>query len=225
MKLTEITFDIPLSGYQIPKFRGAMVATLGREQDRFHNHKGEQHYHYRYPMIQYRQKSGRASLVMIGEREHHAMDVGNIINCAGKPIRIGQKEHKLELYELKTSDFTPKITEKPHSYQLHHWIALNKKNFAAWQEITGLTKKIRLLEKILPNHIMKFAGGVGWYPKEQLEVEITFLGAYKFMELHRVKHLALDISFEVNAELPYQIGLGKGVTYGFGILKRNRGDR
>ena len=222
MKLTQITFDIPLTAYQIPQFRGAMVAMLGRENDRFHNHDGEKNYHYRYPRVQYRQKAGRASLVMIGEREQNLEDVGKITAQTGRSIQIGDQEYKLYLHGMSTKDFDPKITETPLSYRLHHWIALNRENYAYWQEHTGLTKRMQLLERLLPNHIMQFAKGVSWYPEAQLEVEIISLDKMKFLRLHGVKHLTFDLTFKVNAELPYQIGLGKGVTYGFGILKSQR---
>ncbi len=221
LKIVEVNFDLPLAAYQIPKFRGAMIETLGRDLDQFHNHKGEKFYYYRYPVVQYRQNNRKASMVLLILDESGTV-LTNILKAAGQTIRIGKEEHVLKLIDMNLKTYTPRITETYQHYRLYHWIGLNTENFKKWQATRGLIQKAEMIQELIPNHIVQFAKRVDWYPQAQIKVEVTALEQFKYVDLHRTKHLAMDLSFRANVALPYQIGLGKGVSYGFGILKKSR---
>ena len=67
INLLKATFDLPLHAKQLAQFRGAVAESAGLENDLFHNHKGENEFHYRYPLIQYKLNKGKACMVGIGE--------------------------------------------------------------------------------------------------------------------------------------------------------------
>jgi hypothetical protein len=61
IRLLRVEFDAPLKPYEVPAFRGAVVAKVGREHDLFHNHLDDTRYAYRYPLVQYKSLYERAT--------------------------------------------------------------------------------------------------------------------------------------------------------------------
>lgn len=53
-----------------------------------------------------------------------------------------------------------------------------------------------------------------------LKIQIDDLKGEKFIEYKDIFHLTFSLNFTTNLSIPNYIGLGKGVSIGFGIVKR-----
>lgn len=56
IRVVKVVFNTKIKAYEVPAFRGAVIDMIGREHVAFHNHIGENVYHYHYPYIQYKQQ-------------------------------------------------------------------------------------------------------------------------------------------------------------------------
>ena len=77
-----------------------------------------------------------------------------------------------------------------------------------------------MMEKILTGNILSFAKGLGIYLDFGVECLIQQISHSGIRKFKNVQMTAYDIEFRCNVELPDHIGLGKGVSHGFGMLIR-----
>ena len=54
IRYLEVTFENDIEPWEVPAFRGAIIATAGKEHVLFHNHDDDK-FRYSYPLIQYKQ--------------------------------------------------------------------------------------------------------------------------------------------------------------------------
>jgi Cas6b C-terminal domain/Cas6b N-terminal domain len=228
IRILHVAFDTEIRPWEIPWFRGAMARKVGLEHEWFHNHNNETGgYHQRYPLLQYKidpERGLRRPMLLCleeaVEEAHHFF---------GQPdwsLRIGDRQHDLRIAKLRLDQHHLSTnTDRNHTFKIHKWIALNDEYFARWQRTDRLADRYALLEELLVSHIFAFARGVGWAVEQRLEVRITELLREEWVEYKNVKMLAFTLVFKANANLPDLIGLGKGVSIGFGILRKQRAER
>ena len=53
VRILDVSFENEIRSWEVPVFRGAIIATAGRDHTLFHNHKDEG-FRYAYPLIQYK---------------------------------------------------------------------------------------------------------------------------------------------------------------------------
>ena len=61
-----VRFENELAPYEVPAFRGAILAQVPKKLVLFHNHTDDG-FRYHYPLIQYKRIKGRAAIVCVGE--------------------------------------------------------------------------------------------------------------------------------------------------------------
>ena len=210
-------FDLPLKDRDIPRWRSAWSEMAGFEMDRFHNHKpGDEGVIYRYPQVQYRTHQGKAALLAIGDATadvQQALSVGPweiVWNYKPKPISLDDLQ--LEVHDIQ-------LTDHFFEYRLCAYLPFNDRNFNRWKAAKGLLSRIKILQGLLAGHLLNFATGIGWKIPRRFEVEITNVEKEYSMPLHGVQRPAFDLTFRTDLQLPPDIGLGKGVSHGYGILK------
>jgi len=213
------TFDLPLHPRDIPRWRSAWSEMAGFEHDRFHNHKpGEQGVIYRYPLVQYRVEGKRAGLIALGkatEDVQRALSVGPcVLTWNREPLEISLEDLQLELEEVR-------LEENFCEYRLRSYLPFNDQNFSKWKRTTGLLAQVQLLQRMLVGHLLNFATGISWKIPGRFEAEIIRVDKTYSMPLHGVQRPAFDLSFRTNLVLPTGIGLGKGVSHGYGLLMPN----
>ena len=217
VRVIKIVFDTMLKTYEIPAFRGAIIDVVGREHVVFHNHLGDDRLHYAYPLVQYKTQGRKAGIVCIAdgvEEIHHFFTKNNGV------IRIGNGRRPLHVENVKINRFEVQVSENHFSYRIRNWLALNEKNFEKYQRMDALQEKLLFLEKILTGNVLSFAKGIGWTVDQPIRTAITSLPESSWVRHKGVKLLAMDIDFKINVCLPFDIGLGKGASTGFGTLEK-----
>ena len=71
-------------------------------------------------------------------------------------------------------------------------------------------------------NIISFAKGIGWDVDQQIKVDITTIHNSRPVNFKRQKVMAFDLDFTMNVALPDYVGLGKGVSLGFGTVKNKQ---
>lgn len=212
LNLLTATFDIPLKPHQVPHFRSGVVDLIGREHDLFHNHNGKG-FHIRYPLIQYKLNRKKAGILGIGKGNEALY---YLITGGHTEITFGGETFPFRLMHLQNKACELRVTEKPRTYRLFRWIALNQQNYEHWKSGIDFEAKSRLLKKQLAAHIISFARGVEWRIEERFNVKIININQTKMIKFKNTPLMAFDVDFEVNLQLPPEIGLGKAVGFGFG---------
>jgi len=217
MRLFHLTFDLPLERRHIAGFRAAVAQAAGLEHDLFHNHDADGSAQYRYPLVQYRSERGHAALVGLDDGgkamfEWFSRFEGALLwNGAEHPLRIRRlnvDEHHIQ-YDH----------DAPRAYRLYQWLPLDQKRYRDWQALPDLKARAEVLDGILVAHILTFCRAVQWRLPERLEASITSISATYRTQLLGNHLVALDVSFRSNLRLPAHIGLGKGVSHGFGVCR------
>ncbi len=209
-----IHLDLPLRRSEIRYFRGAIAERAGLEHDLFHNHRdGHAHrYHYRYPLIQYQARQGRAVLVGIdagADTLRSLLDTAAQTFCGDLPV-----------FQWRDESRPVGMTQEPRTYALRQWLALNAANYARYLALPDETARHTELERILVAHLLAFSQGVGFtVPRPRgLELRIIQTSHPRLTRCHDGKLLAFDIAFEANMELPDGVGIGKAASHGYGTL-------
>lgn len=217
--IMRVDFDAEISPAEVPAFRGAVIEKVGIEQEIFHNHNNEEGgngYHYRYPLIQYKALEGRPAILFIGEAVSEAH---HIFRQPDWELSFTRRKLRARLVRSQTEEFEVGLAPAPRPYRLRRWLALNQDNHRRYRAARSLAGQARLLERVLAGHILGFASGVGVRFEERFEVAITEIEQPRMRSFEGVKSLTFDVRFEANLLLPPFIGLGKGVTQGFGVLE------
>lgn len=220
IKYLSIQFDQPFQSYDIPKLRAAIIEKTKRESSLFHNHIDDKQYIYRYPLIQYKIKDRKPCLICLADATddiHYLLRQKDFaFNINGKPFRFEIEDLNLRYHKLQTWDTM-------FTYSILHYMALNQDNFQLYKQCQGLVQKITFLEELLKKHIEIFATEFETHFPMPLDVRIIDITDEKFIEYKGVFHLTFNLIFKTNLDIPPFIGIGKGVSIGFGIVRRWEG--
>jgi len=216
IKTIRISFDNPLRRNEIPSFRGAVVASLEKDNLLFHNHL-QTSLRYAYPLIQYKRLHGKAAIVCIGEGTEA---IGEFFSSANFNVKINEREETLKIENITADQTLVQCWQEPISYRIRHWLPLNEKNYAAYISTTGMAERIQMLEKILTGNILSALKGMDITMEEHISCTITDfneLGTERFKD---VKLMSMDAEFLCNVSLPEYIGLGRHASVGFGVITK-----
>lgn len=206
--------DIDLKQEEVPLFRGAMIHVAGSDNVDFHDHESEG-FRYLYPRVQYKIIDHKASVVFVGEG---AESIGKILSGAGGKIQIGRRSAVFNITGMPMSQSLVQVNDISNTYKLSRWLPLNQDNYELFSSLESLQEKCAFLERLLVGNILSFAKGVGIFFDSEVEasiVDIEMMGKYKFKN---VNMLGFDVVFSTNVSLPQYVGLGKGVSLGFGMI-------
>jgi hypothetical protein len=217
LRLLSVQFDTPIDPWELPAFRGAVAAKAGLEHDMFHNHDNESGgFHYRLPLIQYKQDRGLPMLVCLNEgieELHHFFSQPDwTVNLNGRkaPVRI----HKLDVKQ-----YTLGAWDKTFRYHLRDWIGLRDENYGQYTRLDGVVERLSHLQKVLQNQLVALLQQLDCTPETEIQVKIQQVQRERWVTFKGVKVLAFSLEFTANVALPNYIGLGKGCSMGWGVLK------
>jgi hypothetical protein len=224
LRLLNVSFDTHLQPWELPQFRGAVARKVGLEHEWFHNHNNETGgYHHRYPLIQYKldtQKDKMRPMLLCLDRgieeAHH------FFSQPDWGLRIGEHDHAMRIAQLDVRQHNLQMVERPLPYRIHKWKPFNTENFMHWRSLRGVAEQFDFLERLMTAHIIAFASGVGWQIPGHFEVKITNLLKKEEISQQGIRSQAFTLEFDTQLSLPDYVGLGKQVSFGFGVLRRQR---
>lgn len=217
LKTLSVSFSEPIAARELECFRGAIIEKVGREHDRYHNHKvgNSQGYHYRYPLIQYKLRHKRPVIVFVNaaidEARHFFVQPDWDMTMAGRP-------YKVHIEQLKARELTFGKIPLMKQYRLRRWLALNNKNYEAYNELPDMHAKLNKLEQQLANSIIAMAKAFNYRFEERFTVSITDFESKYPVPYKGTKLLAFDLTFTVDVKLPFGLSLGKGGSLGYGYV-------
>ncbi|WP_367389028.1 CRISPR-associated endonuclease Cas6 [Lewinella sp. LCG006] len=220
IQLLTTTFGLPLKFRDISRWRGAWCEMVGWDVDFFHNHRdGDGKVLYRYPLIQYRCDNDCASFVALQDAVPAVQST-----VASSIWNIQWKEHTtpLSMTNFQVNTHELKRDTEFHTYRIYNYLPFNSENLKQWQSTPLLIDKTALLTRLIPGHLISFAKGIQWRIPGHFDVEITNLTSQHPVVLHEVLRPAFDLEFRTQLFLPSGIGIGKGVSHGFGVLERQK---
>jgi hypothetical protein len=215
IRVLNVVFETEIKPYEVAAFRGAMVEKVGKEETLFHNHLGKG-FRYRYPLIQYKTIGGKPAIICIEEGVDH---IHKYFEKRDWSIMIGDRKLEMKIASLNLNQFTMQAWEHNFSYRIVNWLALNQDNVKKYRNFESLTEKVSFMEGLLKANVLSFAKGINWHVDKPIEVKIKSLDEPKPITFKSQRLLAFNAQFSCNVFIPNNIGLGKGVSVGFGIVK------
>ncbi|MCF6357974.1 MAG: hypothetical protein L3J54_09240 [Draconibacterium sp.] len=218
IKFLDISFENEINPWEVEAFRGAVVATAGRDHILFHNHKKEG-FRYSYPLIQYKRIGKKPHIICIDEGVD---EVHYFFENKQEGLMLGNRHYNLVVENINLNKFNLQVWDRSFNYVIYDWFPLNQKNFNEFKTIVSEIQQFEFLEKILIGNILSFAKGIGWNIDKQIELKITEILRTNIISLKGTKRGAYTLNFKCNVFLPNYIGLGKNASLGFGWVRENR---
>ncbi|GHT36929.1 hypothetical protein FACS189435_0860 [Bacteroidia bacterium] len=180
----------------------------------FHNHT-DAGLRYSYPLIQYKRLNGKAAIVCV---EEGTESIGEFFSNIRTVVNLGNQEIVLELDTVKAEKVLVQVWVGEFVYSLRKWLPLNQDNYEKFRQIEDLKSKCEFLEKVTIGNILSFAKGINIHFEQEVKVDITSLEENGAMKYKNISFASFDVMFKTNVSLPNYIGLGKGVSHGFGTV-------
>lgn len=216
VRYLKIRFRNPLLPLELPRFRAAVIEATGRQSSLFHNHAAEEGYVYRYPLIQYKVTYRKASLVCLGPGTD---DIHYLLQNRQLDLRIGERQELFEIEDIQLRYHQVQLWQARFHYALKDWMALNQENYKKYLQLESEVERLQFLENLLKANLLSFAGGLDWFVEEPVQARITQLKGSRWLPFKGRKVLCFTLNFSTNMSLPDYVGLGKGVSVGFGGVK------
>lgn len=212
-KLLTLTFaELPLIPRQIAQFRQAVNDLTFWQHDFLHNHTPEGGEFHRHALVLYRAIEGKATLVAINEAVPLVLSLVALLQAEFGAVQIS------------LSDVSIQLTPTPRLYSLNQYLPFNNDNYHDYKAIRSDAMRTVFLEKVLTGHLLGLCQLFDYEVTEQLLPVILHKdekGYHHFptAKSGKVKHLAFDLKFEINLDIPPYLSLGKAGAKGFGIVK------
>lgn len=215
IKTMSVMFKNRLSFREVPLLRGALLHLADGDSTLFHDHIGDK-LRYRYPLVQYREFGGYASLFCLGDG---VVAVESLLCAASSAeVRIGRREEKLLVdSETRRTDELV-LSDEVQEYNIHRYLPLNQENYAKYKATDSIVDRYQMIEKCLVGNILSFAKSMGMFFEQQIKVKILDVANTHEYIYKKVRMLGFDLRFKTNVILPRHIALGKGVSIGFGEI-------
>lgn len=217
LRLLHVVFDTQIEAHEIAAFRGAIVEKVGSGHILFHNHLSDKEFIQKYPLIQYKRVGRKPSVLCLeqGVDEIYHFFANKVWN-----MTMAGRELNMSVSSLNLKEYTLRITEDILKYRISNWLALNPENYEEFEKLTALSDRVAKLESILTGNILSFAKGINWTIEQQLVLKLSNISQPKILSYKGVGLTGFDAEFTANIFLPNYLGLGKGVSHGFGALKQ-----
>lgn len=212
-----IRFENNLPAWQTPAFRGAVIEKVGKEHILFHQHVGDDAYLYRYPLIQYKSIHHKPAILCLGDGVD---EIHKLFHKKSWTIYVKDEKYDLVIDKLSLGNITMNVWNNTYAYTISRWLALNEKNYETYKTLSSEIDRLAMLEKVLVGNILSFAKGIDWHVEQEIKVRIHELKATKKLKYKDAHLMGFDASFSTNVYLPEYIGLGKGASHGFGVVRK-----
>jgi hypothetical protein len=217
IRYLRIVFDQNLMAYEIPYFRAAVIEASDRKSTLFHNHDGNNGFIYRYPVLQYKIINKKPSIVCLREATD---DIHFLLKNKEFHFDIKGRMMKFEIEDMHMTFVNMQTWDKMFYYNLHNYIPLNQDSYKEYQGYDSELERIKYLEQKLHGHTLSMMKELQVDEPVELKTSIQKINSTKYIEYKGQFHLTFSMNIKSNLLIPNYIGLGKGVTTGFGIIKQ-----
>ncbi len=218
IRYLKIRFANRIMPRAIPYFRAAVIEATRRRSSLFHNHAGPAGFYYRYPLIQYKATDRKASIICL---EDGTDDIHYLFQLRELDLQVGDRRERFEVEDVLLRYHQLQTWQAGFDYALKDWQALNQDNFRRYAQLTSEVERLQFLEKMLLGNLLTLNRSL--CPEEgdlPIELSITRMKGQRWLPYKGQKILAFSLNFRTNLSLPDYVGLGKGVSVGFGSVKR-----
>jgi hypothetical protein len=213
---TTIRFpEISLQTRDAHKLRGYFGEYFKEQSPLLHNHYEDGSARYKYPLVQYK------------VIDHVPMLLG-LNEGAELLTSLFLKIHELELagtsYPIYSKNISQQQVETGIIHELsgfkfaNHWMALNSENYKEYLGLNAEEQQSKL-NRVLRNNILSFFKGVDIWIEDKIMVKGNFRP--RSSNFKDNKMMVFEGEFVANVSLPDYVGIGKSVSRGFGVVKRN----
>ena len=218
IRLLTVQFENDIQPWEVPAFRGAVIATAGNQHVLFHNHEKEK-FRYSYPLIQYKQVRNKPMIMSLDEGVD---EIHHFFENMQMGLMLGERPYELKIANLHLNQQVMQVWDRLWDYRIDNWLALNEENYAKYRGLESLADKIDLLERTLTGNIISFAKGIGWTIENEVKLAITSMREPRLVTYKGQRLMGFSVDFKTNVYLPNYLGLGKGCSTGFGVVQRKR---
>jgi CRISPR/Cas system endoribonuclease Cas6 (RAMP superfamily) len=210
-----IRFQNEIANNEVAMFRGAIINAVDNSDVLFHNHTDGDGFRYAYPLIQYKRINRKAAITCIGEGTEA---IGKFFSSCNFDVVLGNRNMTLEVESVRAHKTLVQVWDSVFTYHLRKWLPLNQENYRKYEALDSIVERYAFLERLLTGNILSFAKSMGVYFDKQVECKITSADEPRIVNYKGVKMMSFDVEFKTNVSLPDYIGLGKGVSLGFGTV-------
>jgi len=178
-----------------------------------HHHIKEGFYLYTYPRVQYKILEGVAIILGIEEGGEVVKRISNEI----RRLNLGKNTYEVFSIKMteKFSDFGFSKEEVKYRF-VTPWLALNQSNYKHFKETRSWKVKKELLNGILIGNILSMSKGFDYVVRGRLHARSLL--DIESVDYKGVLHIGFTGDFTVNFVIPEYLGLGSGVSQGFGTI-------
>lgn len=218
-----IRFQNEIANNEVAMFRGAIINAVGNSDVLFHNHTDGDGFRYAYPLIQYKRINRKAAITCIGEGTEA---IGKFFSSCNFDVVLGNRNMTLEVESVRAHKTLVQVWDSVFTYHLRKWLPLNQENYRRYEALDSIVERYAFLERLLTGNILSFAKSMGVYFDKQVECKITSADEPRIVNYKGVKMMSFDVEFKSNVSMPDYIGLGKGVSLGFGtVVSENKNNK
>ncbi|MDI6917817.1 MAG: CRISPR-associated endonuclease Cas6 [Thermoplasmatales archaeon] len=197
------------------KLRGYIGNKFSQYPILHHHLTGEQSL-YTYPKVQYKIIDGNAILVGINE----GADVLKEISDKIEMLIFGKNLYKVNSIQMNQMNAELGECRENHYYRfLTPWIGLNPENYKKYKMMQELKERKLLLNNIIVGNILSMCKGFDFVVTKNIYVH-SLLNEEKTV-YKAIPMIGFTGEFKINFKIPDFLGIGKGVSQGFGTIKRN----
>ena len=216
IEVLSVMLDVRLKDIELPFLRGALISKVSNSGTLFHGHLPDG-LRYSYPLIQYKKLGEYAAVVALQEAVPQLAEL-LLENTVPIKLRLGRRMVSASVSDVFRQNIDMSVSTAMRTFEISRWLPLNQENYDAYCTMDSLADKLAFLENLLLGNIISFAKGVGVFFEEQVRVSIVYILSTGTFKYKGVEMLGFDIQFRTNVRLPEFIGLGKGVSLGFGTI-------
>ena len=205
--------EIELRTRDAHKLRGYFGNLFREKSELLHNHMGNGDLRYEYPQVQYKVVDQTPMLVGIKDGAELLTELFLKI----RELKIDGHVYAVDQKNIEAKQIKPGASVAPNTYRFETlWMALNQKNHERYTGANTLEQG-KLLEKILVGNCLSYFKSMDIFVETKLEARGSF--TEKSTKFKNNRMIAFEGMFEINADLPDFIGLGKQVSRGFGTIR------
>lgn len=218
INLSTIQFpQIALQTRDAHKLRGYFGNLFKEHSPLLHNHYETGELRYKYPLVQYKVLNGVPTLVAINK----GAELLTQLFLKIKELQIGGETYPIYSKNIENSKVEGGYSKQLHEYSFAtYWMGLNQDNHKLYTKSTH-EEQDALLNRILVGNVLSFFKNIGVFLAEDEHLMTKVRLKEKKTKFKDKEMLVFEGGFVINALLPSGIGLGKGVSRGFGTIFSN----